>query len=407
MEIEKEQDDPILRKAFAGVKITPAEDAFRDTLRGRVLAEARRVDAGRRGRFGWPRRWVAAASCAAGVLIATAVVWHFTASVPEAAAYNEMAKRIGGMNTVTYRLSWYKDGKLDSHSKHYMQRPNLSRLEMDGGKISVQDCSAGIHLVLNPNSHHATVSKMPFSGGGGDVLKGIADIVGSGGRYLRRERLEALDCMVYSVQGFDGACIVWIDVRTLLPARIEQSAASTTHNVLAVFDQFQWDAPIDASLFSLAVPQGYTLVKIEPTQSDMITMLRQTAELNGGLFPDKIEIMTVFDLIDKDYQRRTGEQASYRVSPGNHGFGISSGDDLRTQYGRAALTGLKFVQRAEDEGRWHYVGKGRKLGDAKAVIAWWKDYGTDACHAVYGDMSVRNVNPSTMPAEKAEESARK
>jgi len=276
--IEKEQDDPILRKAFVGMKIMPAEDAFKNTLRGRVLAEARRVDASGRGRLGSPRRWVAMAACAAGALIAAAVVWHFTASVPKAAPpLNEVFRRLGGVRSVTYRITWYADGQAMNGVTHYMQRPHLLRSESVGGDVYVHNYLAGVMVSWSTKTHHTSVSKLAHVDNV-DVMTGLKSIFGPSGQLVRQERLGGEDCLVYRVDGKDQLTVVWVDAHTLLPTRIEQSMPDPAHKDVAVFDQFRWDKPLDPSMFSQSPPKGYTLLG-----ETMPTELRLAARPNGGL----------------------------------------------------------------------------------------------------------------------------
>ena len=283
MGIEKEQDDLILGKAFSGMKNVSAEDAFKKTLRGRVLAEARRVDAGGRRRLGSPRRWMVAAACAAGVLIAATAIWHFTAGVPKAAALNEVFQRLGGVRSVTYRITWYTDGQVQNEATHYMQRPHLLRTEMADGDVFVHDYSVGVMVSWSAKTRHASLSKLSCVGSV-DVMTDLKNTVGSSGQLVRRERVRGEDCLVYRVGGKGQSTVVWVDAHTLLPARIEQSTPNAAHKNVAVLDQFRLDEPVDPSMFSQTLLQGYTLLDdAKPTELRLEDPLRLVAHHNGGV----------------------------------------------------------------------------------------------------------------------------
>ncbi len=83
-----------------------------------------------------------------------------------------------------------------------------------------------------------------------------------------------------------------VDEKTLLPVRFEQMGYNNknrTREVLCFYD-FQWDVPVDASVFEPAVPDGYTVtvVKVPPgNEETAIQGLRQCVEFFGK-YPERI-----------------------------------------------------------------------------------------------------------------------
>jgi len=81
---------------------------------------------------------------------------------------------------------------------------------------------------------------------------------------------------------------VWADSKTGLPVRIESKEGQL--NVIC--RNMQFDAPMDDSLFSMEVPEGYKLQQMEldlnsATEADFVEGLRLLAEtFNDGYFPD-------------------------------------------------------------------------------------------------------------------------
>jgi hypothetical protein len=58
---------------------------------------------------------------------------------------------------------------------------------------------------------------------------------------------------------------------------------------------------------------------------------------------------------------------------------------------------LLFIRFFKGEGRWHYAGKGVKLGDAQTVIFWYQPKGSQTYRVIYGDLSVKDVAPNDLP----------
>ena len=86
---------------------------------------------------------------------------------------------------------------------------------------------------------------------------------------------------------------LWIDVRSHLPVKIVMTADRPEDNLTftsTCFD-FQWDVPLDDSLFVMQVPDGYKLEPeadlSSPTEEDLVEMMRIVALLSDGRFPDE------------------------------------------------------------------------------------------------------------------------
>lgn len=93
---------------------------------------------------------------------------------------------------------------------------------------------------------------------------------------------------------------LWVDVKTLLPVRIEYLASeidSPDENTRVFLQQvnynFQWDIPVDASTFEAPpIPDGYTIKDEFPepaNEENAIVGLKQCVELLGN-YPEKIDL---------------------------------------------------------------------------------------------------------------------
>ena len=59
--------------------------------------------------------------------------------------------------------------------------------------------------------------------------------------------------------------------------------------------------------------------------------------------------------------------------------------------------GCAFIEQLPEGSDYQYVGEDVKLGDANTPVCWWKPPGSKTYRVVYGDLSIRDVEPSDLP----------
>jgi hypothetical protein len=151
-----------------------------------------------------------------------------------------------------------------------------------------------------------------------------------------------------------------------------------------------WDVPLEESLFALEAPSGYRVETVEtaPSERGLVRMLRICAELNGGVFPDRLDDGTVHGLIAE----ATGGAEAPLAPDGTLGLSDT------TERGRSLLSecvsGLAFMREARERDAWRYSGRHVRLGDEDQVVCFWVVPGSDERRAVYGDLEVRPAPPA-------------
>jgi len=177
---------------------------------------------------------------------------------------------------------------------------------------------------------------------------------------------------------------IWADPKTAVPIRVELRIGQ----LLVVLKNFQFDVPIEASQISMDVPEGYKLEEAEVdftkgTEEDFIESLRIWAEvLLDGKFPEAVgtkQYMTQMPLL--------GEKL------------VQSGLSV-DEAGKAGMIfprGMFFLQLLETDGKYHYAGKGVKLGEADKAIFWYQPKDSTTYRVIYGDLSVKDVAPENLP----------
>ena len=190
--------------------------------------------------------------------------------------------------------------------------------------------------------------------------------------------------------GFLATCpgvevIIWADAKTACPVRIEQKE----NNMTIICKNFQFDLPMDDSLFSMDVPAGYKVQQMNidltgSTEEDFIAGLRMLAEIDNGIFPEDISI---------EYF------VNNAVSIGKKIDALKISDDEKMKEGEKLTKFATFIRffNVKNEGQWHYAGDGVKLGEAEKAIFWYKPKDSQTWRVIYGDLNVKDVNEANLP----------
>ena len=203
------------------------------------------------------------------------------------------------------------------------------------------------------------------------------------------EELGEQDIAGQKLIGFHAAnpkldVMIWADPRTALPVRIEQMEGQ----MKVICRNVQFDVPMDESLFSMDAPEGYKLQQtaldlMGATEQDFIEGLRVRAEVFGdGLFPESVAV--------EDYIK---EAPAIGKKIGELGLSEKEQGELGMKLARHLL----FIRFFKGEGKWHYEGRGVKLGDAEKAIFWYRPKDSQTYRVIYGDLSVKDVAPEDLP----------
>jgi len=200
---------------------------------------------------------------------------------------------------------------------------------------------------------------------------------------LGRQEIDGQEAVGFLARHPKAEVTIWADPETALPVRIEQVSGQ----MKVICKNVKFDVPMDESLFSMNVPDGYKLQEIEldlmgATEEEFIEGLRIRAEVfGGGQFPDSV---AVEDFIKEapSMEKKMDE------------LGLS--DDEETEQGLKITRHLLFIRFFKGQGEWHYAGNGVKLGDAETAIFWYQPEGSETYRVIYGDLRVEDVAPENL-----------
>ncbi len=151
---------------------------------------------------------------------------------------------------------------------------------------------------------------------------------------------------------------------------------------------FEFDPQIDETLFSMDVPEDYTLQEQQldlkaGTEEEFIEGLRIRAEVIGdGVFPEDVSVGYYI----KNVARVSGKLNTLNIS-----------DSEKGALGMKLARHLLFLRFFEGEGKWHWAGVGVELGDAETPIFWYRPKDSDTWRVIYGDLHVEDVEEEYLP----------
>jgi len=259
------------------------------------------------------------------------------------------------------------------------------------GMIQIIDMEKGRMLSLNDVDKTATYVSIKgqlqemtksYIGFVREVLMDLKDSPNI--KELGEREIDGQKAIGFSGRGRTQEVNIWADPKTALPIRVELRLGQLS----VILKNFEFDVPIDDSQISMDMPDGYTLDKTvvdftKGTEEDFIESLRVWAKvLLDGNFPETIgtkEYMTQMPLI--------GEKLAQS--------GLSK--DEAEKLAMALPRGMFFLQLFEIDDKYHYAGKGVKLGEADKAIFWYQPEGADTYRVIYGDLSVKDVSQENLP----------
>ncbi|MHC4443371.1 MAG: hypothetical protein ACYTA5_12295 [Planctomycetota bacterium] len=202
---------------------------------------------------------------------------------------------------------------------------------------------------------------------------------------LDNQYLDGREMIVFHGKCPKGEVTIWAEPETALPVRIE-SLEGQAHIICT---DFQFDVAMDDSLFSMEVPEGYTIHQREldlfgSTEQDFIEGLRVFAEVFlDGEFPEDVSI-------EGHMKRAPMLQEKFDQ--------MDLSDDKKLELEMKVSRYLLFIRFFKGKGKWHYAGKGVKLGDAETAIFWYRPKKSETWRVIYGDLSVKDVAAEDLPS---------
>lgn len=331
---------------------------------------------------------------AAAVVIITGVLIgiHFVGLSTATVTFAEVIKPIFNAQTAILDIIIGEEeaGGPIIHDQIKGSRIRRTMLNMED-VVSIIDLEAGRILTLTVSKKEAAyidLKGLPSMPNYMDTLRNVISELQDSPRFvveeLGEQEIDGQRVIGFRAKHPKVEITIWADPETALPVRIEQVGGQ----MKVICKNLKFDVPMDESLFSMEVPEGYTLQQVEldllgSTEQDFIEGLRIRAEVFGdGQFPEGVAV--------EDYLRQAPAMGK-KIEE----LGLS--DEEATELGMKLARHLLFIRFFKGQGEWHYAGQGVKLGDAEAPIFWYRPEGSETYRVIYGDLSVEDVAPENLP----------
>ncbi len=413
--------DDLLQEAFASVGATPVPDGPPEELIAQVSAALHRAEeaANQPSTPNFKKRILAMKltskiAIAATVLIVVGGLLAWLAlGGGTALAFEKVAEAVANIRTATCKTTTERnDGKATVDGQAMFLAPSRERVEiaMPGGQvIMIYDRAQGKHLSLVPGRKAAVfaqIENMPADQRinffeqmrklVSDAQSGAVDEI----EELGPQTIDGRQAVGFRIIQDNTQQTIWADPETGLPIRVEFVSRAGRKRALS---DFRINVELDESLFSMDVPEGYTVgnvsmdVSEEPTAKELVKALRLVAESSDGKFPASLrkgdDLLNA--LLTSIYEKQ-GETAARKAVV-----------QIAPKMARAAeFLGTQLTPESD----WHYAGKGVTIGTPDRPICWYRPKPSAMYTVIYADLSVKQVSAADLPkvpdsSEEAEESA--
>ena len=382
MDIERE-----LEQFVEGVADpAPARDEHRRELRRRLLAAMSSapgpdvVSPKSKWRSIMNIPWIRWSATAAVVLLAAILVPLYALQSPSV-VWADVNAALKQAKTLSLKIVVYQGKDVRTRETISFLEPDCVRIDRKGAS-TVIDWGRRKMLTLMPEQKLAvegTMKEHHGQSGPRNWLASLKEIVGSkNADRIGSKTFEDHVCNGWRVINKLGNTTVWADAKTGRLVRVEMTMNSG--DVKTVMSDFRFDPPLDESLFSLEIPEGYerlantTVSPRDNALDGLLLLLRVWAGGNGGVFPDSLsDIADWLRAAGKyDWSQETEDEATLKQMIGQGFFRLNANQN------------------------WAYRGKGVKVGDAKTPV-FWRPAGDGKFQVIYGDFEVRKVDEKELP----------
>ncbi len=337
---------------------------------------------------------------AAATIIAVLIGLHYFAGSVSVttSAYAEIAQRLQNARTLLYTVTtttpveWMPNMVMEVAFKE----PGYMRMTAPGGYVSVMDCIQGKGLSIIPGKKQfieMEISNLPGDGGRRqfETIEKLRSLPERADAVLGERQIDGRTVQGYRVSEEGMTNTVWINPKTRELVEVEM-AFDNAPGMSATLTDFRFNAELSDELFSIAPPDGYTRLGLqvdggEASENDLVEFLRlwsswtKDATFPPTLNPAELPNVTM-ELIKAGKfgpdRAATTEQQQF--------------DDTMK-----VTRAMMFVMRLPAQSNWRYAGENAKYGDAQTPIFWYQPTGSATYRVIYGDLSIKDVSPESLP----------
>jgi len=260
----------------------------------------------------------------------------------------------------------------------------------------------GPETFVNVPGHTYTVVNRQAAEGPGDLenepdgfILALTKLKGQADRELGRRDIDGIDALGYEITGQmlglgrgEGVrSELWVDAATYLPVRyVAEVPGPQPGGTQMVFDQFEWDTPLDPELFTPDIPADYTRIEATAPSADQAALIKglgNYAEL-AGKYPSSLDTANVAT----DVGFAVAARIASALRRGEEAPDQQEMMQKSVEIGAAVAFYQKLVSGGLEP---EYNGKTVKPGQADAVLLRWK-LTEGQWRVIYGDLQVDTIS---------------
>jgi outer membrane lipoprotein-sorting protein len=398
MDHRNDHPDDLLDRALSAMRHEPDAGDFPSARILQHIAASR--DAGRQQiplKLKRAKTMSAIFKIAAAVFLASALAGVlFISRDRRSVAFADIARQLDGAHTMTVDLMTSMPGQPELRMKAMFRGPGQFRFEHDD-MIGIADAASGILLTLNNKEKtalvmhlHPTGPATTPAGPDKDWFATLKRISKADGKPVGEKQIEGRAARGFEVTESGQSFIVWADAQSGALVRVETlTPGATPPSPLVTLDHIRLDVPLDESLFSTAVPAGYStrtaalnFDNSPPTEKDLIDLLRAYAKQTGGTFPPELGMRHLPQIVEK------------LIPPSQEKHGKVAPKELLET---SAVLGRATAFLRQIPGKWGYAGDATPLGDGSKPLFWYEPTGSAKDRVIYADLHVGEAEPKDLP----------
>lgn len=322
-------------------------------------------------------------SAAAVFCVVTALAVWVLLPTPGSVAWADVVQRLNEVKTVAFKVTIAAPDGQTMVFRNRVRQPDRMRMETDKPLpvTNIVDMTAGKMMVLvHPEKVAQPVDvgdQLRTNPGTQDWFGRIKKLLDAPREEIGRREVSGVRAVGYKVSRGKETMTVWIDPATDLPVEMDFRAFAGGSTITV--SDWEFDRPMDESLFELKAPEGYALR--EPMNmsrggslEDVAATLKLWVDARGGTFPDDLAPTS----FTRDYKQPADEKEQQRV---------------------AQILGKGFMFLGQHRNA-VYAGKGVKLNAPDTPVYWYQPKGAKTYKVLYADLTVRDVEPEALPGTR-------
>jgi outer membrane lipoprotein-sorting protein len=271
-----------------------------------------------------------------------------------------------------------------------------SRIDVTGNdtmyKVAIRNTKLNKNLLLYPNTKMAVIGDDDVSPG--DEIRAYErlkrDFRDGTEKNLGRVKLNGRDTICFEISSQNKKITVWADPSNALPIQIEEISEENGDRRKVLMSDIKFDMEFDEQLFSLTPPADYSLLDLETQQLQTPFELTEKHLIEGlAVYPKYLD--GKFCTWYMGGRPKTEEVKRKCLAD------VEKIQNWSDEESTKSTLGCAFIEKLPEGSDYQYVGEDVKLGDANTPVCWWKPPGSKTYRVVYGDLSIRDVEPDDLP----------